>query len=562
MNKKYYINPFTGRTISSSGRVYNKLKIRGYIPQKDSCFYNQKSIKECVKKIHKLYGDNVFPPSDIIDIPKLSPTSHIARAYIFNEDKTYISGIVKKNGNIYKLLHPIKLTKNLPYVYNLSNLDLLTNSEFISDEELIQISKEISDTEIINTPPILIYNIFYNHFIPVRNISIDPMEVLKLINSSLQNTLPPPSPLQFTTSQSQMLLEPLSQRTRTSTLLPVETLPIKQIISRPKGEYKNATEIPLPKPTESIKEISRQQVPTPKPKPTEQIKEISRQQVLTPKPTEQIKEIYQQQVPTPKPKPKPKPTEQIKEMSRQQVLTPKPTEQIKEIYQQQVPTPKPKPKPKPTEQIKEMSRQQVPTEEIYQQQVPMEEIYQQQVPMEEIYQQQVPIEEIYQQQVSRPISQQQIPIEEIYQQQVSRPISQQQIPIEKLQQQATRPISKQKVTSKELPQQVTRPISQQQVTTKEHQQQVIIKEIPQQVTKPISQQQVTSKELQQQLPMEEIPQEESLNDTLSSFYNKSSDEEEDQMSHSTLSSFTDDVRAKKFFIVSSKDKILGYYKRK
>ena len=503
MNKKYYINPFTGRTISSSGRVYNKLKIRGYIPQKDSCFYNQKSIKECVKKIHKLYGDNVFPPSDIIDIPKLSPTSHIARAYIFNEDKTYISGIVKKNGNIYKLLHPIKLTKNLPYVYNLSNLDLLTNSEFISDEELIQISKEISDTEIINTPPILIYNIFYNHFIPVRNISIDPMEVLKLINSSLQNTLPPPSPLQFTTSQSQMLLEPLSQRTRTSTLLPVETLPIKQIISRPKGEYKNATEIPLPKPTESIKEISRQQVPTPKPKPTEQIKEIS----------------------------------------RQQVLTPKPTEQIKEIYQQQVPTPKPKPKPKPTEQIKEMSRQQVPTEEIYQQQVPMEEIYQQQVPMEEIYQQQVPIEEIYQQQVSRPISQQQIPIE-------------------KLQQQATRPISKQKVTSKELPQQVTRPISQQQVTTKEHQQQVIIKEIPQQVTKPISQQQVTSKELQQQLPMEEIPQEESLNDTLSSFYNKSSDEEEDQMSHSTLSSFTDDVRAKKFFIVSSKDKILGYYKRK
>jgi hypothetical protein len=67
---KFFLSPYSGRAIKSSGKLYQQLHQDGYIVDRHPCLYNIKSAEQCLKRILRIYP-NVYPSSNFTDIPRI-----------------------------------------------------------------------------------------------------------------------------------------------------------------------------------------------------------------------------------------------------------------------------------------------------------------------------------------------------------------------------------------------------------------------------------------------------------------------------------------------------------
>jgi hypothetical protein len=218
----FYLNPFTGKVIKSTGKVYNKLQKAGHDIKDKQCLYDAKATKKCLKKLLTLYP-NVYPSSNLTEIPKTYRKGS-ARAFIVKTNKASpkkaspkkmspkkmspkkmspnqykeIIGFVDKHGKKHRLKKSIVTKKKVPVVRDYSNiLDKLVSKlekidETIHDliKEQIDHSEPMQDPDNIN----ILYNPLQNDFIPIReNLdSLDHHTILDIINTDLvPKTLPP-----------------------------------------------------------------------------------------------------------------------------------------------------------------------------------------------------------------------------------------------------------------------------------------------------------------------------------------------------------------------------------
>lgn len=86
LKARFYISPFSGRAIKSSGKLFTQLKKDGYIIDKHRCFYNVKSAERCLNRLMKLYPDIAYPPSNLINIPKTYKKGK-ARSFIYDKKR-------------------------------------------------------------------------------------------------------------------------------------------------------------------------------------------------------------------------------------------------------------------------------------------------------------------------------------------------------------------------------------------------------------------------------------------------------------------------------------------
>ena len=104
-NTHYYINPITGRVIKSNSKMFEKLKKRRFIVQKDACLYDLNSAKKCLSSIINKYNGLVYPSSNFMNIPSTYHKRFKAKGFTKNKQKTHINGFIDKKGK-FKKLHP------------------------------------------------------------------------------------------------------------------------------------------------------------------------------------------------------------------------------------------------------------------------------------------------------------------------------------------------------------------------------------------------------------------------------------------------------------------------
>ena len=186
-NRRYYLNPETGRVIKSDGKTYLELHENDYIVPKHKCFYNIKSAKKCLNKLFELYPSLVHPPSSFATIsPTYSHGPAVAFVTKLNETNVpVVHAFVDKHGDLHKLNNPVYTEQTLVTVKDpLSKLP-------IESAPLVHASVQTAIEEQLQTTPIadvaLVYNPIQNDFIPVDNslTKTDQHNVLDVTNTYL-----------------------------------------------------------------------------------------------------------------------------------------------------------------------------------------------------------------------------------------------------------------------------------------------------------------------------------------------------------------------------------------
>lgn len=182
---RYYINPFTNRTIKNTTNTYNELIISNYLPKKDKCLYNKSAAEKCLKRIFKRYphlSNKISLPSSFQKIP----STHISRIKYYRgyiKDGESIIGVVDKYGNVYKTRRAILTSKEIPIVKDpLSKIqEQLDESEALDLETQLEIEKDIENYDKVELN--LLYNPIQHDFIPIKKDIKDKALQLEIINS-------------------------------------------------------------------------------------------------------------------------------------------------------------------------------------------------------------------------------------------------------------------------------------------------------------------------------------------------------------------------------------------
>ena len=171
---RFFLSPYSGRAIKSTGKLFQELNERGYIVDRHPCLYNIRSAERCLKKILRVYP-GIYPPSNFMDIPKTYKKGK-ARGFIIKDARAV--GFVNKHGHAKRLRTPIHIQTDtvIPTVHDPHQMfDIMTQPVANSDEQAevaqqIQNEKPIASKQEHEHSPIvksLIYNPIQNDYIPV-----------------------------------------------------------------------------------------------------------------------------------------------------------------------------------------------------------------------------------------------------------------------------------------------------------------------------------------------------------------------------------------------------------
>jgi hypothetical protein len=194
MEPKYYISPYSGRVITSNGRLFKQLKEDGFIVDKHKCFYNIKTAERCLNKILSLYPYISYPPSKFIGIPRTYQKGP-ARAFVCDEDLGTVIGIVDKNGKMKKLITPVPQTQELLQVKDPLNVlpKVLPKKEVVEEETQKDIENQLQEKEKLPEMSI-IYNPVQDDFVPIQKETDveEQKEILQAVNQELVPLQLPP----------------------------------------------------------------------------------------------------------------------------------------------------------------------------------------------------------------------------------------------------------------------------------------------------------------------------------------------------------------------------------
>jgi hypothetical protein len=192
MEPKYYISPYSGRVIKSTGKLFNQLKEDGFIVDKHKCFYNIRTAERCLNKILSLYPYISYPPSKFIGIPRTYQKGP-ARAFVCDEEN--VIGIVDKNGKMKKLITPIPQTQELLQVKDPLNVlpKVLPKKEVVEEETQMAIENQLQEKEKLPEMSI-IYNPVQDDFVPIKKETDveEQKEILQAVNQELVPLQLPP----------------------------------------------------------------------------------------------------------------------------------------------------------------------------------------------------------------------------------------------------------------------------------------------------------------------------------------------------------------------------------
>ena len=194
---RFYLSPFSGRVIKSTGKLFEMLRSEGYLVDKHKCFYNIKSAKKCLDKLFDLYPA-LQPPTKFRNLSKTYKKGK-ARGFIQDKKTSNIIGFVNKKGEIQKLKTPIP-SKNKNFIKIQDPMKMLDKIIEKTPQISAKMQKEIElqfkkDEPILeNNDKTLIYNPIQNDIIPVdENLSNEEQKILlETINEILiPEELPP-----------------------------------------------------------------------------------------------------------------------------------------------------------------------------------------------------------------------------------------------------------------------------------------------------------------------------------------------------------------------------------
>jgi hypothetical protein len=193
-NPRFYVNPLTGRTIKSTGKIFQNLRKNKFVINKHTCLYNIDSAKRCLKRILNKYS-NVYPPSSFVNIPlTLKSNGELDYIRAFIKDKTKLKGYITKDGSLYKFRKDIlvDIKKKYPFIKYASKKDsknLLERLENEGNKIPKKIQKKINKYLHNITPRCDSINILYNpvqkDFIPINSNDVNKKELLDNINNML-----------------------------------------------------------------------------------------------------------------------------------------------------------------------------------------------------------------------------------------------------------------------------------------------------------------------------------------------------------------------------------------
>ena len=190
---RFYVNPYSGRMIKTSGEKYKSLKKEFVNIDKHKCLYNIKSAERCLKRLTRLYPNIIYPSSNFRNIPKTYKKGK-ARSFIIDNKKSVV-GYVDKNGKLKRLMTPVDGVHNkIPIVKDptKSLSKIIKNFPKINNN-----NQKLIENQIYNETPMkkipIIYNPIQNDFIPIKK-NLDKatqQHIINTINEELiPNTLP------------------------------------------------------------------------------------------------------------------------------------------------------------------------------------------------------------------------------------------------------------------------------------------------------------------------------------------------------------------------------------
>ena len=193
MDPKFYISPYSGRVIKSSGKLFHQLQDEGFIVDKHKCFYNIKTAERCLNKLLTLYPYIAYPPSRFIAIPRTYQKGP-ARAFVCDNENNVV-GIVDKTGTLKQLQTPVPKQDNSLEVKDPLNVlpSVLPKKEIIDEETQTEVEKQLQEKE---EPPqvSIIYNPVQDDFIPINketNVE-EQKEIIQVVNQELVPLQLPP----------------------------------------------------------------------------------------------------------------------------------------------------------------------------------------------------------------------------------------------------------------------------------------------------------------------------------------------------------------------------------
>ena len=193
MDPKFYISPYSGRVIKSSGKLFHQLQDEGFIVDKHKCFYNIKTAERCLNKLLTLYPYIAYPPSRFIGIPRTYEKGP-ARAYVCDNEKNVV-GIVDKTGTLKQLQTPVPKQDNSLEVKDPLNVlpSVLPKKDIVDEETQTEVEKQLQEKE---EPPqvSIIYNPVQDDFIPINketNVE-EQKEIIQVVNQELVPLQLPP----------------------------------------------------------------------------------------------------------------------------------------------------------------------------------------------------------------------------------------------------------------------------------------------------------------------------------------------------------------------------------
>jgi hypothetical protein len=193
MDPKFYISPYSGRVIKSSGKLFHQLQDEGFIVDKHKCFYNIKTAERCLNKLLTLYPYIAYPPSRFIGIPRTYKKGP-ARAFVCDNENNVV-GIVDKTGTLKQLQTPVPKQDNSLEVKDPLNVlpSVLPKKEIIDQETQTEVEKQLQEKE--ETPQVsIIYNPVQDDFIPINketNVE-EQKEIIQVVNQELVPLQLPP----------------------------------------------------------------------------------------------------------------------------------------------------------------------------------------------------------------------------------------------------------------------------------------------------------------------------------------------------------------------------------
>jgi hypothetical protein len=193
MDPKFYISPYSGRVIKSSGKLFHQLQDEGFIVDKHKCFYNIKTAERCLNKLLTLYPYIAYPPSRFIGIPRTYKKGP-ARAFVCDNENNVV-GIVDKTGTLKQLQTPVPKQDNSLEVKDPLNVlpSVLPKKDIVDEETQTEVEKQLQEKE--ETPQVsIIYNPVQDDFIPINketNVE-EQKEIIQVVNQELVPLQLPP----------------------------------------------------------------------------------------------------------------------------------------------------------------------------------------------------------------------------------------------------------------------------------------------------------------------------------------------------------------------------------